>query len=110
MPTFTYIADNGAQLSVKPRVLESNFGDGYSQRVGDGINIRNRKWSLSFNSRTDAEIAPIISFLETQNGISSFDWLPPYGATGKWVCSEWQHQVVRFGINNVTAIFDEVFE
>lgn len=109
MATFTYTPDNAGQLSVKPRVLEAKFGDGYSQRTGDGINIRPREWRLTFNTRTDAEMAPIVAFLEARNGIESFDWTPPTGAAGKFLCSEWQQTPVRAGINDLTATFREVF-
>lgn len=110
MATFTYIADNGASLEEAPRVLESKFGDGYQQRVGDGINIRPRKWSLTFNSRTDAELAPIVAFLRARNGIEAFDWTDPEGVAGKFVCKSWTPTKVRYGVNNLTAEFNEVFE
>lgn len=110
MPTFTYQPDNAAQVSVKPRVLTAKFGDGYEQRLGDGINIRPREWRLTFNTRTNAEMSPIVAFLEGQNGVASFDWTPPSGAAGKWVCEDWQQTVVRYGINDLSATFREVFE
>ena len=110
MSTFSYTPDNSAQVAVKPRVLTSKFGDGYEQRTGDGINIRPREWRLTFNTRSDAEIAPIVSFLESQNGIYNFDWTPPSGSAGKWVCEQWQQTVVRYGINDLSANFREVFE
>lgn len=110
MAIFTYTPDNGPQLSVKPRVLTAKFGDGYEQRVGDGINIRPREWRLTFNTRTDAEIAPILAFLEARNSIEAFDWTPPTGSAGKWVASGWQHTKPRYGINDLSVVFHEVFE
>ena len=109
MSTFTYQADNSAQVSVKPRVRSAKFGDGYEQRVGDGINIRPREWQLTFNSRSDAEMAPIVAFLEAQQGIYAFDWTPPFGTAGKFKCEQWQQTVVRYGINNLSCTFTEVF-
>lgn len=110
MATFSYEADNGAQLTAEPRVLASQFGDGYSQRVGDGINIRPRSWALTFNARTAAEMSPIVAFLEARNGIEAFDWTPPKGSAGKFVCKRWQQTAVRYGLENLAATFDEVFE
>ena len=110
MATFTYTPDNSAQVSVKPRVLKSSFGDGYEQRTGDGINLRPRTWTLTFNTRTAAEIAPIQAFLEARNGVESFDWTPPSGAAGKFICEDWTQTVVRFGINDLSASFREVYE
>lgn len=110
MATFTYEPDNTAQVSVKPRVLKAVFGDGYEQRTGDGINIRPREWMLTFNTRTNAEMSPIVAFLEARNGVESFDWTPPSGSAGKWVCEDWQQTRVRVGINDLSAKFREVFE
>lgn len=110
MATFTYTADNSAQVAVKPRVLMAQFGDGYKQRTADGINVRPREWRLTFNSRTDAEMSPILAFLEARNGVESFDWTPPLGAAGKFICEEWNQTVVRYGINDLSATFREVFE
>jgi len=110
MATFTYTPDLAAQVQVKPRVLTAKFGDGYEQRTADGINIRPREWGLTFNTRTDAEIAPIIAFLESSNGISAFDWTPPAGSTGKWVCENWIQTIVAKGVNNLSATFREVWE
>ena len=110
MATFTYQPDNSAQVSVKPRIMRAQFGDGYQQRVADGINIRPRQWSLSFNTRTDAEIAPVAAFLEARNGLEAFDWTPPQGLAGKFICEQWSQTVVRYGINDLSATFVEVFE
>jgi len=110
MATFTYTPDNAAQADIEPRVLTSKFGDGYQQRVGDGINIRPRTFTLTFNTRTDAEMSPIVTFLETANGINSFDWTPPFGAAGKFVCRKWSPSKPKFGINNLSLTFEEVYE
>lgn len=105
--TFTYAPDFGATLTEKPRVLSARFGDGYSQEVGDGINVRLKSWSLTFGTRTDAEVAPILAFLRARNGIEGFNWTDPDGYTGVFICREWQRVPVRSGINSVTATFEE---
>ena len=110
MATFTYTPDNGCTLEEQPRVLLGKFGDGYEQRVGDGINLRPRKWSLTFNTRTDAEMSPILAFLRARNGVEAFDWTDPDGVAGKFVCRSWTRLPVRYGINNLSAVFEEVFE
>ena len=105
--TFTYTPDFGAQLTEKPRVLTARFGDGYSQDVGDGINVRLKSWAVTFNTRTDAEMAPILAFLRARNGIEGFNWTDPDGYTGVFICREWQRGLVKFGINSLSATFEE---
>lgn len=110
MATFTTAPDFGIQLSVKPRVLTAQFGDGYMQRVGDGINIAGESWSLTFSARTASERDTILNFLKARNGIESFDWTSPSGTVGKFICPEWSYTPVNAAANSITASFQQVFE
>ena len=62
--------DKGVMQSAKPRVLQAKFGDGYEMRVRDGINNTPREWSLSFKTRTKADIDNLYDFF---NGLASVD-------------------------------------
>lgn len=110
MPTFTYSPSYSVSLTAEPRIKRSRFGDGYEQRVSDGINIVARKWSVEFSMRYQSEIDPIVAFLNTQNAIYSFDWTPPYGAAGKWVCDSYALRVDKGNMYSLSAVFREVFE
>jgi len=111
MTTFTYTPDFGAQAAYKPRVRVTAFGDGYEQRVADGINVRAQVWNLQFNNRTNTEAGNILTFLEARNGVEAFDWTPPNESTAiKVVCREWTKTVARANLNNVSASFQQVFE
>lgn len=110
MATFTTAPDFNSPLSVEPRVLTAQFGDGYQQRVGDGINIAPRSWALTFNNRTVTEKNTIEAFLLARNGLEAFDWTPPTGAAGKWICKAWQATPNNAAMWSVTATFTEVFE
>lgn len=88
MATFTWSPQTVSKKAV-PRVLGAAFGDGYQQRVGDGINTISPEWSLTF-SRVIADIDAIEAFLEARAGEESFDWTPPGESTAiKVVCPEW---------------------
>lgn len=111
MAVFTYTPDFGARVNVKPRIRVVAFGDGYEQRVADGINARNDVWDLTFDNRTNSDTSAIISFLEARAGVEAFDWTPPNEATAiRVVCREWNKTVVRFNLNTVTAQFTRVYE
>ncbi len=62
------------QLTKKsnPRVLTAKFGDGYEQRIADGINVLNEEYTLSFKTRPKADIDDIVAFLDTQKNVSKF--------------------------------------
>jgi phage-related protein len=110
MSTFSTTPSYGAALKVAPRVRVAQFGDGYSQRVGDGLNNAPRSWSLTFGKRTEAEIDAIEAFLAGEGGTTAFDWTPPRGAAGKWVCKGWDRGLDGFNNERLSATFDEVFE
>jgi phage-related protein len=110
MATFTYVADWGASERTVPRVLKANFGNGYEQRVADGLNWKPRVWDLTFTNRDDTESAAITSFLSACGGVSPFDWTPPIGAAGKFLCREWRLSVDNYNASAIQASFEEVFE
>ena len=61
-------------------------------------------------NRTDTERDNILAFLEARGGYESFDWTPPRGSAGNYVCEEWQTSLLNYNNNTITATFKQVFE
>lgn len=110
MATFTYTPSFEATENSKPRTRKFQAGDGYEQRIRFGLNTDPKEWTLTFSERTDAECLNITTFLETRAGVESFDWTPPRGDAGKYVCEEWQVTMRAYNFNTIQATFREVFE
>ena len=110
MATFTYIPSFEATESSKPRARKVQFSDGYEQRLRFGLNTDPKEWSLQFSNRTDTERNNILAFFETHAGVTSFDWTPPRGTAGKYVCEEWQETLSNCNNNQIRATFRQVFE
>lgn len=108
--TFTFTPDFGAAVAYKPRVRRVAFGDGYEQRVGDGINTGTDAWSLTFAVRTDTEANQILAFLEARGAVDAFNWTAPDGTSGVFVCDEWSRTFDRFNQSTITAKFRRVYE
>jgi len=110
MSTFTWIPDYAPQGEEVPRVLKSPFGDGYAQRVGDGINTNLPTWSLSFTNRSSAEYQAILAFLRAQGGTTKFVWTAPGESVAQnWICSAWKPVPWNGGANfGLTATFEAV--
>ncbi len=70
--TFTWTPDYGVIRTRYPRAREAKFGDGYAQRIGDGLNTDLSMWKLNFSSRTAAEIKAIDAFLRDKAGVTAF--------------------------------------
>lgn len=107
MATFTY-APHTAALAIKPRVRTAAFGDGYEQRVADGINAAPKSWSLTF-VRPTTEADAILAFLAARNGSEAFDWTDPDAAAGKYVCRDWSSSLIGPFAKSINATFEQVF-
>lgn len=111
MAVFTYTPSKGFTKQSNPRVLVAQFGDGYSQRLGDGINPVSESWSLNFGSIDITTAQNIVSFFETHKGYIAFDWTPPGDLTAiKVICDNWSAQYESHISRTLTASFKRVYE
>ena len=110
MATFPDIAPEfGATENSAPRVRRVQFGDGYVQRLGFGLNLDLKKWSLVWENLGDTDTQTIEAFLEARGGSEYFTWTPPDSTTSsKWICAEWSKTMVAAEINTIRATFEEV--
>jgi len=109
--------DKSLSRASTPRVLTASFGDGYEQRIVDGINNINETFSISFQNRSKAEIDDITAFFVSKGGVTSFDYTipdsnvsPSYETTVKVVCDSWNTVYVQTDCYTCTANFRRVYE
>lgn len=107
---FAYLASWGVKKKLKPRVLVAKYGDGYEQRLGDGINTKPQKWDVMFKSRTPAEATEIMAYLDAMGAVVPFNWTNLDGVAIRVVCREWERTYDGLNLNGVTGIFEQVFE
>jgi phage-related protein len=69
--------DKSMSKTSAAKVLAMSFGDGYEQRIADGINSLSETYSLSFKTRPKADIDDIVLFLDTQKSVSKFLFTMP---------------------------------
>lgn len=74
--TFTWERQSGAAGRINFRIIEAQFGDGYSQVVPDGLNTKTQSWPLSFEGNMNY-MQPILDFFARHKGAKSFYWTPP---------------------------------
>lgn len=108
MATFTWNPDSGADEQHEPSARRVKFGDGYEQRSANGLNPDMASLDgLTFSGRSAAESAAIETFLRAQGSVTSFNWTPPGGTQGIYVCSKWSKKWVS-SLVVITASFYQV--
>ncbi|MCD0495908.1 phage tail protein [Achromobacter sp. MY14] len=91
------------------RRLTAQFGDGYRQVAGDGINNKVQSWPLTF-AGSKAEMQAVLAFLDRHAGIASFLWTPPMGTEGYYEAPTYNLNPVGGDTYTVSATFQQVFK
>ena len=99
-----------------PRVHLAQFGDGYEQRLQDGINSLKQEISVSFQTRPKAEIDDLVAFFESLNGVTKFRFDIADSNAGsstetiKVVCPDWDQKWEYDDYYTLDATFRRVYE
>lgn len=95
----------------RPRIAKASFGDGYEQTAADGLNPERRTYQIIFDTRVNADIETVRSFLSGLGGHTPFTFTPPGTMTAvKWRCEEWEGPIwVSATHSTLRATFVEDF-
>ena len=94
-----------------PRVLLAQYGDGYEQRLQDGLNTRGLTVTAIWGALTHADADTIVAFFEARAGVEPFTYtMPPSSTNRRWVCSEWTRTEIDDLASSITAAWREVFD
>lgn len=96
-------------LDEAPKILRAQFGDGYSQRTPDGINYNLKSYNTVFELNS-TQLSTLLTFLRAQAGYLNFNWTPPGGVSGKYICAKWSTNYEDYGTSVVTCTMEEVAE
>lgn len=107
--------DRNLTKGTKPKILKASFGDGYEQRLIDGINNLEVSFSVAFNKREKEEIDDIVAFFDSKNGVTAFDYTYPDSnnsgeTTVKVVCEDYKLTYINDEFYGCTATFRRVYE
>lgn len=92
LPTFTPPIGPSPGTAFKPqiKILEAEFGDGYSQPTPDGLNNVRETVELKWDALTQAQMNTINNFFVARKGAQPFYYKPSgVSTTLKWTCKEW---------------------
>lgn len=71
------VPDKNLTRRTAPRVLRAEFGDGYEQRMADGINSIRQSYDIAFVNRPPSEIDEIMNFFDEMAGVTAFNFTIP---------------------------------
>lgn len=109
MSDFNFSPLTSLNVNKAPRIKTAKFGDGYEQRIADGINTRPQEWDLRWRN-TKSIIDSIDAFFATKNGLTAFTWTPPDGAEIKVLCQSWSKNLINKNVYEISGTFRQVFE
>jgi phage-related protein len=108
-PEFLWQPAYNSNANHNPRVKVNQFGDGYDQRVPDGINNILLDVDYTFDFRSLQEASAILHFLENRGGTELFFFTPtpPYSVRKRMICRQWTHSEEFADNHTVRAKFEE---
>jgi phage-related protein len=106
LEVFQWSPRRNPQAEVKFRVLRAQFGDGYEQVVGDGINNRTESWPLSFFG-SESEIRPVKDFLDRHGASRAFLWTAPLGTQMSYRAGDYQLVAMGGGWYTISVTFTQ---
>lgn len=105
--------DRGFQRQVQHNVLTAKFGDGYEQRVRDGINTKNESFNVALNNRSAAEVNKVARFLDNYSGKNFILTVTEYGGGDEninVVCDSYNITYKYEDVLTLTTTFRRVYE
>ena len=109
VPEFIWTPSYNQSAEISPRVLAVRFGDGYTQRIPDGINNNLLNLDLTFENRSEKEATAIAHFLNVRRGAEPFAYTPPspYATQKLFICKSFTSTFVFNDNFTVNAKLEE---
>ena len=114
--TTTFRPDKGFTRKNSPSIFKTEFGDGYEQRLANGINNLKQEFSINFATRTKEDIDDIVDFFELKGGVTAFTYTYADSNEGggekavKVTCDEWQQTWEYADYYSLSCTFRRVYE
>ena len=99
------------RINARPKVNTLSFGDGFEQRLTEGLNQNPLSVNLTFElTQTDADTAIAFLNARVEDG-ASFDYtLPSESTSRKFVCTSFPRSIPFLNRVRLSCVFREVFE
>jgi|TARA_B100001939_G_scaffold334419_1_gene335364 phage-related protein len=105
--------DKGFKRVNSPNVHSISFGDGFEQRIANGINNLTQTMTVNFTTRPKEQIDDLVAFFESLGGVSKFRMTiddTNGNETIKVVCKSWEQTWAYDNFYSLTTTFERVYE
>ncbi|WP_216641704.1 phage tail protein [Pandoraea apista] len=106
--TFDFCVKVGSSGSTNFRTRKAQFGDGYEQRVGDGLNTVVQSWTVNSTNNKE-KLMPLKEFLDRHAGHKAFYWTPPMGEQGLYYCETYTSSGEGNQVFTISATLQQTF-
>lgn len=86
----------------------AQFGDGYEQVSGEGINSSRDTWSITYSGKID-DVRLVREFLDERKGRLSFLWRNPFGELSMYRASKYNIVPYSRDVLRLTTTFTQSF-
>jgi phage-related protein len=109
--TFSYCTRVGATGDISQRTWENEFGDGYTQAGGIGINTKSQSWDISVTGqmREGDDLKGVRDFLDRHEGYKSFIWSAPGAGAGRYRATGYKLNAAGAGMFTLSVTFKQVY-
>ncbi len=110
LPLQTKISQ-ASQGTTNYKILEVKYGNGYSQRAGDGFNNVQGSWTVAWENIDSTDFGTIVTALDAAKGSDYFTWTAPGdGSSKKWVSKTMTKSVTAGSIYSVSTTLEQAFD
>lgn len=82
LPLQTYISQESSSTREYRNIVVS-YGNGYEQRVADGLNAKRDKWTVIWENLTLTDFTTLLTALDAAAGTDYFTWTAPGDSVSK---------------------------
>jgi VCBS repeat-containing protein len=112
---FMFAPTYSTRIGTENQVITTSLGNGYSQRMSNGLNSFNQTSQLVFQNRSDREARAMMNFVEDAAGVRAFPIMLPNSMltnqpNHKYVVGNIDVSPVAFNLNDISLPAMRVFE
>jgi phage-related protein len=113
VPNFFWKPSYTSNVNFEPNIIKVQFGNGYQQRINNGINSDLMKFDAIFDNRLEMEAVSMLHFLDQRGGQQSFIYNVPtiYSKTNfntRFVAPNWNVSYNSYNNYSIKVKIEEV--